>query len=118
MLEQLARYECARARAEDRGSEVEQRAEALLREYLSAAEWNQLTTQGFVEVVSTVARGRIYRIPRHGGRPLVYEQGRLVCQLCAGPMEPLPRADVVLLHLVLLRGDEAGYLATANRLPV
>jgi hypothetical protein len=118
VLDQLARSEWARARADERSGPAEQRAEALLREYLSPAEWAQLTTQGFVELPSTLTRGRAYRIPRHGGRPLVYERGRLVCQLCAGPIEPLPRADLVLLHLVLLRGDEVGYLATANRLPV
>lgn len=118
LLELLSREERAHALAEDRYPAAERRAEALLAEYLTDAEWEQLTTQGYLEVPSVAVPGRSYHIPQHGGRPLVYERGRSVYQLCVGPLEPLPRADLVLLHLVMIRGDEAGYLATANRLPV
>jgi hypothetical protein len=118
LLELLAPDEWAQALAEDRRPAVERRAEALLAEYLTDAEWEQLTSRGYLEVPSKVTPHRTYRIPRHGGRPLVYEWGLPVCQLCVGPLEPLPRADLVLLHLVMIRGDEASYLATANRLPV
>jgi response regulator NasT len=113
-----ARMEVERARA--RLAEVqraEQRAEALLREHLSADEWQQLASQGYLEVPSTLAPGRRYRIPWHGGRPQVYERDRLVAHLCIGPVEPLPPSDLVLLHMLLIRSDEANYLATANRLP-
>ncbi len=118
LLDRLSRDEGGQALAEDRRPEAEWRAEALLAEYLTDAEWDQLTTQGYLEIRSAVMPARSYRIPRHGSQPLVYERGRPVCQLCVGPIEPLPRADLVLLHLVMIRGDERGYLATANRLPV
>jgi hypothetical protein len=118
LLELLSREERAQTLAEDRSAAVERRAEALLAEYLTDAEWKQLTTQGYLTVPSTAVPRRSYHIPRHGGRPLVYERGRPVCQLCVGPLESLPRADLVLLHLVMIRGDEAGYLTIANRLPV
>jgi two-component system, response regulator PdtaR len=96
---------------------AEQRAEALLSEFLTEAERRQLAQEGYIETPSTLMPGRCYRIPRSGRSPLVYEHGRPVYRLCVGPVEPLPSADLVLCHLLLIRSDEMHYLATANRLP-
>jgi two-component system, response regulator PdtaR len=95
-----------------------QQAETLLNALLSDAERQQLAHEGYLEVPSTLVPGRCYRIPRSGRAPLVYEQGRPVYRLCVGPVEPLPSADLVLCHLLLMRGDERRYLATANRVPI
>jgi hypothetical protein len=48
----------------------------------------------------------------------MYEEGRLKAGLCIGPQKPLPRPDVILAHKLMLEGDEAGYLQTANHMPV
>lgn len=101
-------------RAEER-THADQRAEDLLGEVLSEVEHHQLTEQGYVEVPSALTPGRMYRIPRSGRLPVVYEQGVPIYRLCIGPVEPLPSADLVLCHLLLIRTDERRYLATANR---
>jgi hypothetical protein len=95
--------------------EAERRAEALLSEFLTQEQRNQLAHEGFVEVPSTLVPGRSYRIPRSGRLPIVYERGVLVCRLCVGPVERLPAADLVLCHLMLITTDEQRYLAIANR---
>ncbi|HEX6818689.1 MAG TPA: hypothetical protein VF120_09970, partial [Ktedonobacterales bacterium] len=96
--------------------QAEQRAEALLGEFLTEEQRHQLANEGFVEVPSKLTPGRAYRVPRSGRFPLVYEHGIPVCRLCVGPIEPLPSADLVLCHLLLIRSDEQRYLATANRI--
>jgi two-component system, response regulator PdtaR len=90
---------------------AEQRAEKLLLTVLSEAEQRQLAEYGYVEVPSTLSPDRIYRIPRSGRLPIVYEHGAPVYRLCIGPVEPLPSADLVLSHLLLIRADERRYLA-------
>jgi hypothetical protein len=37
--------------------------------------------------------------------------------LCLRPREPLPDPEEVVAHVLLLRGDERGYLAAANFFP-
>lgn len=97
--------------------EGEARATALLRTYMTENEWAQLTSDGCVDVASPSVPGRYYRIPRNGGMVTLYQRSRPVVRLCAGPAEALPRDDVVLLHMVCIRGDEQGYLETANPFP-
>lgn len=94
------------------------RATALLRASLTEQEWTQLTKHGYLEVASPATRGRRYRIPRTGGMVEVYQDGQLLMWLCVGPAQPLPPDDVVLLHLLMIRGDEQTYLATANPFPL
>ena len=96
--------------------EAEARAEALLRELLSEAEYRQLARDGYLEVPSPAHPGRTYRVPRGGGRVRVYEGGRPVMALCVQPAAPLPGGDVVLLHKLLIEGDEPAYLRVANHL--
>ena len=95
--------------------EAEARAAALLRELLSEAEHRQLTRDGYLEVPSPAYPARTYRVPRGGGRVLVYEGDRPVMALCVQPVAPLPGGDVVLLHKLLIEGDEPAYLRVANR---
>ena len=104
--------------ARNRRLVAESQAEALLRECLTAGEWDHLTQQGYLMVMSPSVAGRTYRIPRAGGRPIMYEGVRPVAQLCIYPAEWLPQADVILLHLLMLQANEEQYLATANHFPV
>lgn len=97
-----------------RASIAEWRARLLLREVLTAAEYRQLAADGYLEVSSPSVEQRIYRIPRAGGRVRMYEGERLVCELCLRSTRSLPLSDLLVLHKLLIEGNEAGYLATAN----
>lgn len=97
------------------GPEAVRRAEQLLRETLSADEYQTLERRGFLEVPSRLVPDRVYRIRRRG--PVeVHEGGRLLTLLCLRPLVYLPEPDLVVLHKVLLEGDEQRYVRTANRL--
>lgn len=101
----------------DRGDTPRERAEALLRELLDEHEYQQVRKQGYVEVVSPSNAQRIYRIPRFLGRVSVYEGGHVVRELCIHPVELIPSADVVVMHKLMIQGDEERYLALANQFP-
>src|SRR5581483_3554460 len=98
-----------------RASLAEGRARLLLYDVLSDAECAQLDADDYLEVTSPSVAQRIYRIPRDGGRVQMFEQGRLVCELCLRPTRSLPVSDVLLTHKLLIEGNEVEYLATANR---
>lgn len=92
-----------------------ERAEALLREFLNEREYQQLRQRGYVDVASPSDAQRIYRIPRYVGLVRVYEHGWAVRDLCLQPVEPLPSGDVVVMHKLLIQGDEQEYLARARQ---
>jgi hypothetical protein len=46
----------------------------------------------------------------------VFEQDEPVALLCIGPAEPLPPADVLIMHKLLIESDEETYLRTANHM--
>ncbi len=93
---------------------AEHRAHQLMRELLSAAQYQQLARHGYVEVLSPTIPHRIYRIPGAGGLVRVYEQGHAVMDLCLQPVDPLPDGDVVVMHKLMIEGNEQEYLAKAN----
>lgn len=90
------------------------RAQAMLRDLLTEDEYQQLNGQGYLAVPSALHQGRVYHIPRYQGKVKVYEDGKLLAGLCVQPIEVLPDADVVIMHKLMLEGDEDGYLAVAN----
>lgn len=92
-----------------------ERAEELLREMLDEREYQQMRKQGYIDVVSPSNVQRIYRIPRFLGRVCVYEDGQAVRELCIQPVEPIPSADVIVMHKLMIQGDEEQYLAQANQ---
>jgi CheY-like chemotaxis protein len=94
--------------------EGEAAAQGVLRALLTGEEYQQLTTQGYVEVRSRSRAERTYRIPCTGGQVRVLEGGQEVLRLCLQPTTMLPRGDVVLTHKLLLEADEEHYLRTAN----
>ncbi|HLY31704.1 MAG TPA: hypothetical protein VKQ36_11805 [Ktedonobacterales bacterium] len=97
-----------------RAHAADQRASRLLRELLSEAEYRQLVSRGYLEVSSPGVAGRVYRIPRQPGRVAMYEQGARVAELCLQPVKPLPSSDLVVMHKLLIQGNEQAYLQTAN----
>ncbi len=95
-------------------AEAERRADSLLRRLLSPEDYQQLTAHGYLRVKSPNVEGRTYLIPRYRGLVRVYESGRAVMRLCVGPVEPMPDADIVLVHKLMIEADEEHYLRSAN----
>lgn len=103
-----------RTTAEDRAAE--QRARHLLSELLTAEECRQLAEDGFLTVRSRLFENRTYRIPVHPRQLVnVYEHGRWIMCLCVAPAEMVPTGDHILIHKLMIEGDEANYLHTAER---
>lgn len=93
---------------------AEGRARAMLREMLTDEEFHQLAELGYLEIPSPSRPHRVYRIPGSAGRVRVFERGREIVELCLQSTEPLPDSDLVLLHKLMIEGDEQEYLAKAN----
>lgn len=94
-----------------------ERAEELLCEFLDEREYEQWTRRDYVDVVSPHNAQRIYRIPRYIGLVRMYENGIAMCELCLRSVEPLPGPDVILMHKLMIQGDEQAYLASARLYP-
>jgi hypothetical protein len=96
--------------------EADARADALLREIVTPAEYRRIEDTGYLEVHSQVSLSRLYRIPAHGGLVGMYEDGELVAGLCIQPATRLPGPDLVAMHKLMIEGNEEEYLRTANHL--
>jgi hypothetical protein len=94
------------------------RARQLLRSVLSRQEREQLSRTGYLEVPSPGHPNRLYRIPNYLGRVRMFERGQAVCDLCVVPSEELPADDVIVMHKLMIQGDEEAYLRSANRFPL
>jgi hypothetical protein len=97
------------------GREAEARAAALLEDLLTEDERRRLERDGYLRVPSPSRPGRTYQVPRRRGQVRVYEGGALVMELCVGPVGWLPDGDLILLHKLMIEGNEAEYLRVANR---
>jgi|SRR6266568_2170856 hypothetical protein len=93
---------------------AESRAKVLLREMLTENQYQQLIKFGYLEICSPTKENRVYRIPGSGGLVKVYERGSPVEELCLQPAEPLPDGDVVVMHKLMIEGNEQEYLQRAN----
>lgn len=96
-------------------SRAQRRATNLLRNMLTAEQFRQLTWRGYLEVSSPTEPQRVYRIPRSKGYVQVIENGRAIMRLCLQPVECLPDADIVVLHKLMIEGNEKAYLQKANK---
>ena len=92
----------------------EQRAEVLLKDVLTVGQLHQLRRRGYLDVPSPSRPNRTYRIPRSRDQVRVYEEGRLIERLCVQAVEPVPTGDVVLMHKLMIEGNEQEYLRIAN----
>jgi hypothetical protein len=92
----------------------EQRAEVLLRDLLNQSQLHQLRRRGYLDVPSPSRANRTYRIPRSRDQGRVYEDGRLIERLCVQAVEPVPTGDVVVMHKLMIEGNEDEYLRLAN----
>lgn len=102
-------------RGQNHQLEAEKKAESLLQQMLTPEQGLELEHRGYLEVASPSREGRVYRVPRGRGMVSVYEDGRAVMSLCVQPVEWVPGADVVLMHKLMIEGNEEDYLKTANQ---
>jgi hypothetical protein len=96
------------------GGAAEQRSRELLRGVLSPDELQELEATGALVVRSPSMPGRVYRIPSAGGSVVAQEANGSSLLLCVQPTARLPRADVVLMHKLMIEGNEEEYLRVAN----
>jgi len=96
-------------------SRAERSAVHLLRDILTAEQFRQLTWRGYLEISSPTEPQRVYRVPRSKGYVQVIENGRAVMRLCLQPVECLPNADIIVLHKLMIEGNEEVYLQKANK---
>jgi len=96
---------------------AEDKARAVLHEFLSADERRYLERFACLMVPSPSMPKRTYCIPARPGMVAVYESGRQVMRLCLQPTESLPTADLVLMLKLMIEGNEEEYLRTANVQP-
>jgi hypothetical protein len=94
---------------------AQERAEVLLHQLLTPEERELLARRGYLEVPSRIHSGWVYRIPRHQGQIKVLEDDAPILALCVQSVEPIPDADAVILHKLMIEGDEESYLRIANR---
>jgi len=95
--------------------EPRRRANELLRSVLTRAQYRQLMWHCYVDIKSPRDPECIYRVPRYPGLVGMIEQGRRKADLCLGPLEWVPDADIVVIHKLMIEADEETYLQTANR---
>jgi hypothetical protein len=95
--------------------QAQERAELLLQHMRSDDEYRHLNRRGFLEIPSPSRPRRTYRIPRHQGQVKVFEDGMPIMALCVQSVEPIPDGDVVLMHKLMIEGNEDEYLRIANR---
>lgn len=101
-----------------RRSRAERRADALLREVLTTEQYHQLLQQEAIDMPSLTYPQRVYRIPQMRGYILIRENGEDRMLLCLQPLEALPDADLVALHVLMITANEEAYLQQANVFPL
>ena len=109
------RKRTARLRSYRVQAEAEQRAETLLREVVGEAAFTRLTRRGYLEVPSPTFPSRVYLVPERQGPVTVCENGRPVMRLCVQTVERVPDYDTVVMHKLMIEGNEREYLRVANR---
>jgi hypothetical protein len=95
--------------------EAERRAEQLLRDLLGETEFQQVLRRGYLEVRSPTFPSRIYLVPERQGPVTVCENGRPIMRLCIQCVERVPDYDTVVMHKLMIEGNEQEYLRIANR---
>ena len=96
-------------------AEAEARAEVLLREVVGDAGFARLTRRVYLEVPSPTFPSRVYLVPERQGPVTVCENGRPVMRLCVQTVERVPDYDTVVMHKLMIEGNEREYLRIANR---
>lgn len=97
--------------------EANEKADKVVNSLLSPDEYEQLRRSGYLDVPSPGYPGRVYRVPSGQGMVAVMESGRCIERLCAQATTPIPDREIVLIHKLMIEGNEQEYLQTANHFP-
>ncbi len=97
--------------------EAEARAEVLVRSLLTEHEYSTLQRDGYLDIPSPNYPQRVYRVPSGVGTVSVIERGRCVDRLCVYSVSPIPEREAILVHKLMIEGNEQDYLRAANHLP-
>ncbi len=97
--------------------EADNRADVLVRSLLTEDEYRQLQLNGFLDIPSPNYPQRVYRVPIGAGTVSVLELGRCVDRLCVSSTARIPERESILMHKLMIEGNEHHYLRTANHLP-
>ncbi len=97
--------------------QANEKAKLLVGSILTPEELQQLHTAGYLEISSRLHPGRAYRIPSGPGMVEVIEAGKCSERLCVQSMEQIPQPEVVLMHKLMIEGNEPEYLEKANHFP-
>ncbi|HEX2922530.1 MAG TPA: hypothetical protein VHS28_00700 [Chloroflexota bacterium] len=97
--------------------EAEERAEVLVQSLMTEEEYAKIKREGYLDVPSPAHPQRIYRIPSGVGTVTVLEDGRCVARLCVYSTQPIPEREAILVHKLMIEGNEQDYLKAANHLP-
>lgn len=97
--------------------EADARADLLVRSVLTEDEYGRLQHDRFLDIPSPGFPKRSYRVPNGMGTVLVIEGGRCVGRLCVQSTAPIPERESVVIHKLMIEGNEADYLRQANHLP-
>jgi hypothetical protein len=93
--------------------DAHERAEELLRDSLSDAQYASYLRHGYVDVPSKRYPDRRYRVD--GWRPVsVFEDGGFVGAVCIRSREYLPGPDVLLARKLMIEGAEDEFLRAGN----
>ena len=96
-------------------AEAERRAEVLLREVIGERAFADMVRRGYLEVASPMFPNRVYLVPERQGPVTVCENGRPMMRLCVQTVERVPDYDSVVMHKLMIEGNEREYLRIANR---
>jgi hypothetical protein len=97
--------------------EAEARAELLVRSILTEEEYDKLRHNGYLDIPSPTIPQRVYRVPCGTGTVSVFEGGRCVDRLCVYSTQPIPERETIVVHKLMIEGNEQDYLRQANHLP-
>ncbi len=97
--------------------EAEEKAELVVRSVLTTDEYDRLHRDGYLDVPSPSFPQRVYRIPSGTGTVTVLEGGQCVARLCVYSTQPIPEREAVVVHKLMIEGNEQDYLRAANHLP-
>ncbi|MHB0870836.1 MAG: hypothetical protein ACYC66_12700 [Chloroflexota bacterium] len=97
--------------------DAQARADLLVRALLSATEYEQLSSRGYLDVRSPTDPQRVYRIPSGTGLVTVMDRGYCVERLCVQSTAPIPEQEAVIVHKLMIEGNEEEYLKLANHFP-
>ncbi len=111
----LRRQRRAQLRSYRVQAEAERRAEVLLREVVGERGFGEMVRRGYLEIRSPMFPSRVYLVPERQGPVTVCEHGRPMMRLCVQTVDRVPDYDVVVMHKLMIEGNERDYLRIANR---